>query len=62
MKKLFAPLITFILALTGAAQGQEAESTYALQSVQTGKNLRPHGANGTTATPSSSTTTRAGSA
>ncbi|WP_398467543.1 RICIN domain-containing protein [Tardiphaga sp.] len=44
MIRLLAGLCTFILSLTGAVQAQDAGSTYAIQNVMTGKNLRPHSA------------------
>ena len=44
MKKLAISLITFVLSLTGASRAQEAGSTYAIQNVQSEKNLRPYAA------------------
>ncbi|WP_445216290.1 RICIN domain-containing protein [Bradyrhizobium sp. Pa8] len=37
-------LIAFYLALTGASHAQQAGDTYAIQNLQSGKNLRPYAA------------------
>lgn len=38
------PLFAWLLLIAGEAKAQEARETYAIQNVQTGKNLRPYAA------------------